>query len=511
MNKLTEIKNNKVIYDGKDGKLLLPLNFSAIKELVPWLGEAGTGNQILNRIKGDTGFPYIYIDNKNEGYIILDTKSKIPTLFSGTYSVFNRDRGQYSSQAYKLLSKKKEIADILKLKYTPKMRIKYDMPYSEEELIGFSKKNQFAKVVYDLIQGGDDKDFDKLDNFLGDKVVLKGDYMSGANVTDEIEEIDFDDTEFSLETEGIFYAEKYMEIDEDSSWVFNAAMMEYDDCEEMDVEELQYIDHWMDESTKEKFLEVVDEYEPGYFAKNDVAPPNANGESEGVYDTFLSHHFEKEWDDRAWTVLEHIGCAVYRSRVQHVKQEIEEDLTYPIEVWGDKTKTTISYSQLLQLIGLLGINNFSELREWSINSIDGNLTDEWYDAWDMDDVGIKGVNEAMVDFLDHLLEKYEDKYDEAKNNELAFTKIMKDLGYEKPSWGYGGRDVWTSKDTSKDKSPNIRISEFKPIPNTVTIHSQTYKNNTPQAQNIGAMVKTNDVKVGDLANEILNLKIPFPE
>ena len=69
MNKLTEIKNHKVLYDGKDGKLILPLNFGAIKELVPWLEQEHT----INQIKGSQGFPYILL-TKDKSYIILDTK-----------------------------------------------------------------------------------------------------------------------------------------------------------------------------------------------------------------------------------------------------------------------------------------------------------------------------------------------------------------------------------------------------------------------------------------------------
>ena len=54
MNNLTEIKNHKVLYDGKDGKLLIPLNFGAMKEMVPWMQ-----TNTLNRLKGLSGFPYI--------------------------------------------------------------------------------------------------------------------------------------------------------------------------------------------------------------------------------------------------------------------------------------------------------------------------------------------------------------------------------------------------------------------------------------------------------------------
>ena len=61
MNNLTEIKNHRVLYDGKDGKLILPLNFGATKELVPWVKDVQPHTE--NRIKGSVGFPYILLIN----------------------------------------------------------------------------------------------------------------------------------------------------------------------------------------------------------------------------------------------------------------------------------------------------------------------------------------------------------------------------------------------------------------------------------------------------------------
>ena len=194
MGNLTEIKNHKVVYDGKDGKLLLPLNFGAIKEMVPWMENSSDHNQ--NRLKGSSGFPYIFLTN-TQSYVILDTGSKMPTLYSGKYQLFT-ENSYNNSSPHKLLAHKKEISELLKLKYTPKQRVKFNMPYTREELIGFSNKSQFAKAVYDIIDTGRhatnlQKNIDKLDNFLGDKVFLKGDQIYGGT-SEEFEEIEFTDS-----------------------------------------------------------------------------------------------------------------------------------------------------------------------------------------------------------------------------------------------------------------------------------------------------------------------------
>ena len=64
MKPLTEIKNHKIVYDGSDGQLIVPFNFSALKQLVPWF-DADGGSWIQNRIKGGDGFAYVFKTNKS--------------------------------------------------------------------------------------------------------------------------------------------------------------------------------------------------------------------------------------------------------------------------------------------------------------------------------------------------------------------------------------------------------------------------------------------------------------
>ena len=502
MNKLTEIKNHKVVYDGKDGKLLLPLNFSAIKEMAPWIEQQSTHQ--LNRIKGSSGFPYIFLTN-NRSYIILDTGSKVPTLYSGNYQLFSGKNNYNSESPHKLFSDKKEITELLKLKYTPKQRIQFDMPYTEKELIGYARKNQFAKAVYDIVKmGATTSSINKLDNFLGDYVVLEGDSKQYSD-SGKFESIEYSEEGINLFTPDDLYRERYLNIDDDSSWVFNAAMYDYSDCEEMETDELQYIDHYMTKQTNEKFVEIIRVFEPDYLKENPISDSGLPSEtSEGAYDTFLQEYFENDWESDSWEVLEAVGCAVYRSRKESVLDVIQSERTYHFDVGpNDIINTQISYRQLLQLIGTLDLNNFSELRENDINELDINLSDDWYDAWDIDDDGIEEINYAMMSILNKLYKKYEDSYDSSKVNQKEFEKLMEFLHFKSPSYGYGGRNTW-SKDLvwpGQDEVAKIIIRNFNAMDNTVTI-------NLGRKDNVGWQ-KDYDVK--NIANELTNLPIPFPE
>ena len=502
MNKLTEIKNHKVLYDGKDGKLILPLNFGAIKELAPWIENTEEHNR--NQIKGSTGFPYILLTN-GKSYIILDTGSKMPTLYSGSYRLFD-EMSYYQDTPHSVLAHKKEIAKLLKVKYTPKQRIKFNMPYTEEELLTYANKNQFAKTVYDIINSKDDKTkknklIYKLINFLGDKVIEPDGPVYGSD-SDFYEEIDFNDDGITLYTSPTLYKANYLTVDEDSDWAFDSAINDYDDCEEMDSEELTYIDSHFSEKTNNKFVEFIKKYEPDFIENEGITTP-LDGYSEGVYNLFLETFFPDSWDTDSWDILEIIGCSVYRSRKKSVKNEIEDEVTYPFDISsnygrGEKMFETIfSYSQLLQLIGSLNLKNFSELREWDINAISYNLTDSWYDAWDMDEQALKEINEKMVEIIDNLDNTFEDNYKVIKQNKVNLKQILKDLKFDKLSnWGRGDR--WALKENGK----TINLENYNPTENTIVISS------TPRDGTVGDRRR---IDVEDLSDEVTNLKIPFPE
>jgi hypothetical protein len=383
------------------------------------------------------------------------------------------------------------------------------MPYTEDELLGFSKKNQFAKAVYDIIEGGSrnlERNIDKLDNFFGDDVVLAGDHISPYNMEDT-ETIEFSDWGIELFTPTSLYKESYLVIDGDEDWAFDSAMGTYTDCEEMSDDELTYIDHHFSPKTNEKFIDIVNRYEPDYWKEEGINPTSQTTifNSEGVYDNFLTGYFRTEWDDSQWEVLEAIGCAVWRARQEAVADEIKQEVTYEMEATTNGFYTKISYPQLLQLIGSGGINNFSELREWDINEIGYNLSDSWYDAWDIDEDGLKDINYAMMRTLDEIDEKYKGNYEDSKNNREVFKKLMDHLKFRNNTNMWGAYPKQWVLDIHTPEGKNMRkvvLSHFNEIDNTVTIHTLSGDD---------TISKTEDFKVDGIMDEVTNLKLPFPE
>jgi hypothetical protein len=261
----------------------------------------------------------------------------------------------------------------------------------------------------------------------------------------------------------------------------------------------------MTPQTQNRFRDFVNKFEPTFWKDEDVNPDRLD--DEGVFDLFFEKYFSREWERDNWEILEAIGCSVWRARKSQTEEEINDDAVYKMDYVGrDYMSTYISYPQLLHLIHFYKIKDFSEIRNHEINRIESNLQDVWYDAWEVDDEGVKDVNYAMMSIIDKLEKKYSDSYDEAKNNISEFSKILKDLGMKKHHW-WGRGDVFV-KDLLRPGNANvgpetkyIQVSHFNPVKNTV---DYVFYDGTKKVQK-------QDMKVSDLGAEVSNLKIDFPE
>lgn len=507
---INEIKNTKVVYDGKDGELTIPLSYSAIKEKAPWIEEEQNG-WIRNNIKGMTwGFPYIYTSPENKSYILVDTKSKQPTLYGGTYNTYGSSDGDRQIPTHGVFAHRPELSKILKLRFNMKHRIRYKMPFTDEEMKEYSKTNSFADAVYKITHSKTGPPISHLDetylhDFLTDDVTGTEYKYPNTLLADDEEEVYFGDNGIIIFTPVQLYKENYLDIDMDDDWAFDTAFYEYNDCEEMETDELQYIDNYMTPKTQNRFRDFVNKFEPTFWKDEDVNPDRID--DEGVFDSFFQNYFSREWESDNWEILEAIGCSVWRARQRQTKEEIDDEAVYQMDYYNSHYMSTyISYPQLLHLIHFYNIKDFGEIRNHEINSIGSNLQDVWYDAWEIDEEGIKDLNYAMMSIMDKLEKKYSDSYDEAKKNISEFSKILKDLGIKKHSW-WGRGDIFV-KDLLRPGNTNvgretkyIQVSNFKPVENTVDY----------VFYDEGEKVKKQEMKVSDLGTEVSNLKIDFPE
>ena len=156
---------------------------------------------------------------------------------------------------------------------------------------------------------------------------------------------------------------------------------------------------------------------------------------DGSIDEMMQELVPELWERNYYELLDALGCAVGRSRVKSVTETVSEDKVLDYEYVGNNRyplwKLYITYEQLLYIIGDKKINNFLEIEDTEINHIDGQLSDVWYDAWDIDKEGVDEFNERMIWFIDKVVEEYGGDVEKLKVNREEFKKVTEELGFTK--------------------------------------------------------------------------------
>ena len=394
--KLTEQVDKKVIFDNKQYTLSFPYNINAICEIEPkWCATDELKKNVVERFK-DKGSFYIFQDKTAEESFILRDDDRVPMIRSGNYHLMRvTDTGVFYPliQHKKYFSKKPELIDILNLKYNLKERIKYNMPFSEEELKGWTQNNDFAKAVYKIIKGND-MTYTLLEPFLGENDII---WQTGA-----LSEVDGEDMEIQLYTDGLkievadeYYKEKFLVLQEDDEWAYNMAMGHYDECEEMDEEELNYMQNYLTPENLTRLDELAET----------MGSNMKDWDDEGGVADFFEDKFNTIWNNWIWDWLNSLGCAVGRERAKSTKEYIMAELLYPFTEYSNSFSMKLTYPQLLQLIGTHDIKTFGELAEYDINEIDSGLSEIWYDAWDIDKEGNEDMNLDFKNLLDRIADE----------------------------------------------------------------------------------------------------------
>ena len=192
---------------------------------------------------------------------------------------------------------------------------------------------------------------------------------------------------------------------------------------------------------------------------------------DGVADEFLMNFVPEDWDKAYWEVLETLGCAVGRSRVKAVQDDVAQEKVLDYEYVGTNRyplwKLYITYEQLLYIIADKKINNFLEIEDTEINHVTGNLNDVWYEAWEIDDEGRENFNYELTSFIDGIIEKYGDNVEQLIKNREEFKKVTKDLGFTKP---YSNSDLRRTVEIEGEDQPRIvSIRRYDPKDNKLTI------------------------------------------
>ena len=480
INILNEQINKRVIYEDGNYELYLPYNIASICSMVPqWCEDKEIKKRVIDAFK-QSQVTYILTRKKdNFSTILMDNGSKVPLRLSGKYYMFNpitqMSIWPQIQNIKKYFSDKPGLIDKLNLQYTLKDRLKYEMPFSKEEMINFSKKNEFAKTIYDQIQGvlpafRDGKDIwieiwekfegsDKVDVY--DRSWLFEDMKNGELGIMP----DHDGVTVFVEEE--YYKEKFLDLSEDDDWVYASAMHGagyYDDCEELDTEELNYINNYLSPENRTKLQELREMVGLPKFSEQELH------HEEGLVMDFLEQFFPKEAEKFGYDWLDSLGCALSRGRRASMRKEIENEIVIEYNDDGNVTEMFISWPQLLQIVGQNNIETWEGLAEIELNALPA-LYDGWWDTWEVDDEGEKDLNDDFSRFVDKINEIGWEKIKELQTKRENFVKTVEELGF-KPSagWVSGIQNAYI-KVIPNAKGPGkeyrIYVGEYNPEDDTV--------------------------------------------
>ena len=512
MNMLNEQVNKRVVYEDDKYELILPYNIASICSIAPqWCKDEKIKEATVNAFKSG-GVTYIIIEkDKNKAGIVHDTKSKIPLRFGGEYALFDPLRDSvlninwYQKIAVKeFFSDKPKLIEKLNIPYSLKERLKFEMPFSEKEMKQFSEKNDFAKAVYDEIRGveGQNLDWEKFEG------------NDNTNVHDRswfFEDMKDDEIGIMPDGEGILiianeqtFKYKFLNLNDDDDWAYNAAMgygHYYDDCEEMDVEELNYMNPYLTPENRGRLQNLRELVGEPKFTEQELQHDEGN-----VYD-FLEKYFPVESDEMSDDWLSSLGCAVWRSRAQATKQEIDNAKVFDYDERGRNTEMYVTWKQLLQIIGTKSVESFYDLGEIELNGLP-NLYDGWYDAWNVDDEGEKEMNAAFTKMLDDIEEDGVNTIMDRVKRRESFLKTLGELGFKRATgWspGFSNRtDVhrWTrSRPENGEKYLDILVGNYDAKEETVS-----FKDESENSTNKALM---NDVKLENFLEYVTNPRLPF--
>ena len=512
MNMLNEQVNKRVVYEDDKYELVLPYNIASICSIAPqWCKDEKIKEATVNAFKSG-GVTYIIIEkDKNKAGIVHDTKSKIPLRFGGEYALFDPLRDSalninwYQKKVVKeFFSDKPKLIEKLNIPYSLKERLKFEMPFSEKEMKQFSEKNDFAKAVYDEIRGekGQNLDWEKFEG--NDNTTVSTDSWFFDNMNNDEIGIMPDGEGILIIANDETFKDKFLDLSEDDDWAYNAAMGYrgyYDDCEEMDTEELNYMNGYLTPENRGRLQNLREAVGEPKFTEQELQ------HDEGTVYDFLEKYFPVESDEMSDVWLSSLGCAVWRSRAQATKDEIEEAKVFDWDERGRNTEMYITWKQLLQVIGTKSVENFADLGEIELNGLP-NLYDGWYDAWDVDDEGSNDMNAAFKNMLDNIEEDGVDTIMDRVKRRESFLKTLGELGFKKATgWnpGFSNRtDVhrWTrSRPENGEKYLDILVGNYDDKEETVS-----FKDESENSTNKGRM---DDVKLENFLEYVTNPRLPF--
>ena len=415
----------KVIIDNDDILLYYPLTRDWCSYHEPWCkgfgGEQSKSEEITKIVNNRRGSAYILVTKGKHPKTYIIIGNRVPLRFDGQYTTLDDDLTGVNIK--KLLAPNKQLRELLKVEYTLKERIKYDVGIEESELNDWAEINEFSSTIKGIMDNKVHMDELLHDDYLGDDLWEYEAYSYG-----EKNQVRVTPSGIELFVDNEVYMTDVANISDEDDFQYKQAMgiYYYGDYDEVDSEELDYMSCWLEPPTITKLSKLFKIFGVD---KNEASACHDYDDSE--INDFLHKHFPDEWENFGWDILSEAGRGLTETRTKNAKEFIEEDVAFEFEVGNSQTTMEISYSQLLFLIHVHDIKDLSGLisPDNNINEIEPGLYESWFDDYDFGREAYDEIDRIFSIWLDGLLDKG-DELSVRKENGDKLEKIVTDLGFK---------------------------------------------------------------------------------
>lgn len=373
----------------------------------------------------------------------------------------------------------------------------------EEELLNLYRlfsNNYREDGQYELIKKVD-RSIGKLANLI--RRIIKKDYESEREMDDILSSqeisgeffygdrnnfVEFDTKGIKLHMDYVGWKNYFSGLSEENEWYYNMANSYYGYSEEVDNDEVKYMERNFPNELREKISILADMVGD----LNISARIKTDGLDEGEFSDFLELNFPEQANRIFEDYLSDYGYALGKSRSKGVTDCYEEKAKYQgsgsadiFIPWKDLLKIVITNPMVLTL---------SDLKDIEINGEDIELESCWYESYPS--------GEEMVDtyrqiekHIDDLIDGIEDGEIKIENTKEIFD-IINRLGFKKDRDGF--------KKTS-ESGIEIVINKISPEKNQLEIIVDYPKGTQPSKWGDEGMTRT--IKATDLGTWLNSLPL----
>lgn len=235
--------------------------------------------------------------------------------------------------------------------------------------------------------------------------------------------VEFDTKGIKLHMDSEDWGNYFSGLSEDDMWYHNMATSHYGYSEEVDDDELKYMERGLPEDVREKISILADMVGD----LNISTRIKTDGLDEGEFQNFIELNFPKQADRIFSDFLSDYGYALGKSRSKGVRDCYEEEVKYQGSGSAD---IFIPWKDLLKMVITNPmVTTLSDLKDIQINGEDINLQDCWYESYP-DSEEMADTYRQIEKHIDNLIDGIEDGEIKIENTKEIW-EIINRLGFKK--------------------------------------------------------------------------------